>query len=98
MLDGAPGHALDVHDATACATPLWSVHVTGAPVSAVAASGLKQNDVPPPVHVPSVIVMPVPPGLAAASMRAAIEDVATAITSPMTRRIDCRPFSMRQSR
>jgi hypothetical protein len=57
VLCGDPGHALGVHGATSCATALRSVQVSCTPVCAVAASGLKQNEMPPPVHVPDEIVM-----------------------------------------
>jgi hypothetical protein len=57
VLCGDPGHALAVHGATSCATALRSVQVTCTPVCAVAASGLKQNEMPPPAHVPDEIVM-----------------------------------------
>src|SRR5580658_10156361 len=59
VLAGEPGQALGVHCAISCATPLVSVHVTGIPVSAAAISGVKQNDVPPSLHGPDVIVIPV---------------------------------------
>jgi hypothetical protein len=59
VLAGDPAQALDVHCLISCSIPLRSLHVTVMPVSAIAVSGLKQNDVPPPLHGPEVIVIPV---------------------------------------
>jgi hypothetical protein len=95
VLVGEPMHALGVHCAISCATPLASVHVTGIPVSAVAISGSKQNEVPPSLHGPDVIVIPVAAEPAVATMMAADAATRTETSTPSNVRARCRVLTMR---
>jgi hypothetical protein len=67
--------------------------VIGAPVWAAATSGLKQNSVPPPAHVASVIVMLMADALAASRAKLARAAVENAATRPMALAMVPRGFS-----
>jgi hypothetical protein len=95
VLAGEPVHTLGVHCAISCSTPLASVHVTGIPVTAVAFSGVKQNDVPPPLHGPEVIVTPVAAEPVVARTIAADDARSEAATTPISARTRRCALSMR---